>query len=188
MSGSGKKRSGFVQLPPGLRGDFTTASLRSLRIFMGALALVALALFAAFAAYRYGQLEEQAQVRLQHTVNLAHEHALRVLDTNETLLRFALSLVRGEEDAAIVAQRPLLHAQLREMAQGKPQVQAIWVHGADGRPLVGSRFPAPPAHLDVSGSAHFAWHRDKLGGVAASRLVDDPQGPYFDISRGLYRG
>lgn len=187
VSGSGNKQSGFVHLPAGMRGDFTASSLRSLRIFMGALALATVALFAAFAAYRYEQLEQQAQVRLQHTVHLAHEHALRVLDTNETLLRFALSLVRDEDDARIAAQRATLHARLREMAEGKPQVQSIWVQGAHGRPLVGSRMLDPPADLDVSGRAYFGWHRDKRGGVVASGLMPGPQGAFFNISRGRYR-
>ncbi|MCC2675657.1 MAG: hypothetical protein K0R58_2604, partial [Ramlibacter sp.] len=109
------RQAGFVRVPAGLRPDTGATSLRALRIFVLASATVALLLFAAFAGYRYQQMQREAEVRLQRTLAIAHEHALRVLDTNETLLRYAMALVREEDDAAIVAQRGALHLQLKEM-------------------------------------------------------------------------
>ena len=186
MSRAASKQSGFVHLPSGLRPDSAATSLRSLRMFMGACALVALALFAAFAAYRQQQLEREAEVRLQHTLTIAHEHALRVLDTNEALLRYALALVRDDDDARVLAQAPVLQAQLREMADRKPHIQFIRVRAADGSALVDSRETAPVS-LDVGERGFFGWHRDKRGGVYVGALTREPSGASFKISRGRYR-
>jgi signal transduction histidine kinase/ActR/RegA family two-component response regulator len=182
-----KKQAGFVHMPLSLRTDLAATSLRSLRLFMLSCAGVALVLFLAFAAYRHDQMHDEAEVRLRRSLSIAHEHALRVFDTNETLLRYALALVRDDDDGRIVAQRPQLHRQLVEMAGGKPQIQSIWVQGPDGRPLVTNRFEQPPAGMDVSQRAYFQWHRANQGGVAVSGLMTAPDGRFFNISRGRYR-
>ncbi|MDB5899857.1 MAG: response regulator [Ramlibacter sp.] len=184
----GWKQSGFVHLPAGLRPDFTVTSLRSLRHFMLACAAVALLLFVTFAVYRHGQMQHEAEVRLQRTLAIAHEHALRVLDTNDTLLRYTLALVKSEDDASLIAHRDQLHRQLLEMSEGKPQVQSIWVQGADGQPLVSDRLAEPPATLDVSRLPYFQWHKDKKGhGVFVSDVMQAGAERFFNISRGRYR-
>jgi signal transduction histidine kinase len=183
----GWKQSGFVHLPAGLRPDFTATSLRSLRVFMLACVAVALLLFGTFAVYRHGQMQQEAEVRLQRTLAIAHEHALRVLDTNDTLLRYTLALAKSEDDASLVARRVPLYRQLVEMSEGKPQVQSIWVQGADGRPLVSNRFAEPPAGMDVSRLPYFQWHKDKKGGVFVSGTMEARGERFFNISRGRYR-
>ncbi|HEX2544220.1 MAG TPA: ATP-binding protein [Ramlibacter sp.] len=181
------RQSGFLHLPHGLRPDLAATSLRSLRIFMAACVAVALLLFGAFAAYRYQQMHQEAEVRLQRTLSIAHEHALRVLDTNETLLRHAMALVRDDDDGRIAAQSAVLHAQMREITAGKPQIQSIWVQGPDGRPLVSSRMAEPPADMNVANRPYFVWHREKRGGVAMSSLMRMGDERFFNISRGRYR-
>lgn len=181
------RQSGFVHLPGGLRPDVAATSLRSLHVFMAACVAVALLLFVAFAAYRYGQLEDEAEVRLQRTLAIAHEHALRVLDTNETLLRHALAMVQEDDDTRVLARRATLHGQLREMASGKPQIQSIGVQGPDGKPLVSTRLADPPGAINVSDRAYFRWHRDHKGGVAASSVMNVAGERFFNISRGRYR-
>jgi signal transduction histidine kinase/ActR/RegA family two-component response regulator len=181
------KQTGFVHLPAGLRADLTATSLRSLRIFMLACVLVAIVLFAAFAASRYRQMQQEAEVRLQRTLAIAHEHALRVLDTNDALLRHTLALVRGEDDAQVAAQRVALHQQLVEMAAGKPQIQSIWVQGPDGKALATNRFAEPPTHTNVADRPYFAWHQQKKGGVFVSGVMSAGGERFFNISRGRYR-
>jgi signal transduction histidine kinase/ActR/RegA family two-component response regulator len=181
------KQTGFVHLPAGLRRDLTATSLRSLRLFLLACVVVAIVLFGAFAAHRYQQMQREAEVRLHRTLAIAHEHALRVLDTNDALLRHTLALVRDENDAQVLAQRPLLHQQLREMAAGKPQIQSIWVQGPDGRPLVTNRVLVPPANLDVSDRPYFLWHKQNKGGVFVSGSMEAQGERFFNISRGRYR-
>jgi signal transduction histidine kinase/BarA-like signal transduction histidine kinase len=184
---TGRKQSGFVHLPAGLRADIAVHSLRSLRIFMLACVAVALLLFVAFAGYRHGQMRQEAEVRLQRTLAIAHEHALRVLDTNDTVLRYTLALAKTDDDARLLAQREQLQGQLAEMTEGKPQIQSIWVQGPDGRPLVGNRVLQPPATMNVSDRPYFQWHQAKKGGVFISGVMNGPGERFFNISRGRYR-
>jgi hypothetical protein len=165
------RQTGFVHLPAILRPDAALSGLRSLRVFMLSCVAVALLLFTAFAWYRHGQMHDQAQVRLQRTLAIAHEHALRVLDTKDTLLRYTLALVNDDDDSRVLVGRAALHRQLLEMSQGKPQIQSICVQGADGKPLVSNRSPEPPATFDISDRPYFAWHKDKRGGVFPSGVM-----------------
>ena len=179
--------AGLLQVPARLKADVGATSLRALRIFVLACAGVALLLFIAFAGYRYQQMQREAEVRMQRTLAIAHEHALRLLDTNETLLRYALALVREDDDSRVLAQRQAIHAQLREMAARQPHIQSIWVRGPDGKPLVSNRSAEPAQDADVSDRPYFAWHRDKRGGVFISGVMEAPGSRFFNISRGRYR-
>ncbi len=161
--------------------------LRSMRRFMVATALVAIGLFAAFAAYRHQQLHEQATVRLERALAISHEHALRVLDTNDTLALHVLSLLGSDSETALRQREGELHRRLADLQRNKTQVQSIWAVGADGLPIATSRFAQAPRDRDIGGMAYFQWHRDKRGGVFASAVMQDPAGgKFFNISRGRY--
>lgn len=164
--------------------------LGGLRALMVASALGTLLLFAGYAAYRLDQMHDNAQVRLERSLRIAHEHALRVLDTNETLLRHALSLAQGEDDAALRARGAQLQAQLAELARNKPQVQSIWIHGADGRPIATDRFAQPPPSLDISGREYFKRLQGDKGGLAVSEVfVGEVTGErLFNLSRARQHG
>jgi signal transduction histidine kinase/ActR/RegA family two-component response regulator len=186
MQSVSSKQAGFVGARTEKRTD-VAGSLRSLRLFMLACAGVALLLFLAFAAYRHQQMRTEAEVRLERSLSIAHEHALRVLDTNDTLLRHVLDMTGVEDDAALRRRAGALHESLAAMAHNKPQVQSIWVQGADGRPVATSRFAEPPASMDVSGRPYFQWHRDKRGGMFLSGVMSGARGGrFFNISRGRY--
>ncbi|HSV48541.1 MAG TPA: ATP-binding protein, partial [Ramlibacter sp.] len=127
-------------------------SVAALRLLMLLAVAVPLLAFAGFAAYRHQQMRDESELRLDRALRVAHEHALRVFDTNETLLGHVLDLVGTNDDAGVLGRREQLHRQLVELSHNKPQLRAIRVFGADGVPLVSSRSsPAaqaagPPDH------------------------------------------
>jgi signal transduction histidine kinase len=170
--------------------DIAATGLRSLRILMVACIAVAVLLFAAFAAWRHQQMHAEAEIRLERSLRIAHEHALRVLDTNETLLRHVLASIEGEDDAALLSQQATLHRQLADLTANRPQIQSIWIQGADGRPLATSRFAQPPRDQSVAHREYFKWHQAKRGGVYASSVMTGKTTGerFFNISRGRYRG
>lgn len=162
--------------------------LRSLRVFIVSCALAAIGLFAAFAAYRNGQLHDEAEVRLTRALAIAHEHALRVLETDDTLLQNVLLTVRNVPPDGIRERSAELHSLMQQMHRDRQQhVQSIWLVGPDGRPQASSRHAQPPAGRDISGLPYFQWHRAHGGGVFASGAMKEPDGlPVFNISRGRY--
>ncbi|HZY17693.1 MAG TPA: ATP-binding protein [Ramlibacter sp.] len=165
------------------------ASLAWLRLLVVLGAAVPALVFALVAAYRLHAAEEEAQDRVRRTLRVAHEHALKVFDTNETLLRRVLDLVGSDDDEAIRANEAVLHRQLARMAAGKPQIQAIWVHGPDARALVGNRFLPVRRDVDIAERPSFRHHQAGKGGVYLSetqvgRVTRDT---FFDLSIGRYR-
>ena len=111
-------------------------SLRSLRVLKVLCVTVPLVIFTAFAAYRHHQIHREAEIRLDRALRVAHEHALRVLDTNETMLGHIVELVQGNDDAALRSRHDALQTQLGNLIRNKPQIRAVWIIDAQGRPLL----------------------------------------------------
>lgn len=167
----------------------SSATLGSLRLLLVLCVLIPAVVFALFAAYRWHAAHEEATARVNRLVGVAQEHALKVLDNNETLLGRVLDLVSTDDDAALRAGEEALHQQLAAMAANKEQIQSIWVWGPDGRPLAGNRFHPVPADLDVSDREFFRWHRAGNGGLYFTEpLVGKAtRDPFFDMSVGRQR-
>lgn len=167
----------------------SSATLGSLRLLLVLCVAIPAVVFGLFAAYRWHAAHETATRRVERLVGVAHEHALKVLDNNETLLGRVLEMVSNDDDGTVRAAEAALHEQLAAMAADKEQIQSIWVWGADGRPLAGNRFHPLPADLDVSDREFFRWHREKRGGLYFTEpLVGKAtRDPFFDMSVGRYR-
>ncbi|MDP3412943.1 MAG: hypothetical protein Q8S16_07065, partial [Polaromonas sp.] len=143
----------------------TANPLLSLRV-LGLLFLVLpLLVYGVVGAYRYQQIRAETELRLDRSLRIALEHALKVLDTSEITLTRVLDALGDEEDAAIRGRESLLHRQLLAFSAGKPQMDSIWVQASDGRPLVTDRlYPAPPG-LAVGDRDYFQWHQQNRGGA-----------------------
>ncbi|HYW57137.1 MAG TPA: ATP-binding protein [Polaromonas sp.] len=140
---------------PGKALRTTVQSLQRLALFSVALPLVVLATFATF---RYYQLVEVAELRVNRSLRVAHEHALKVLDGAESVQARILDLVDAESPAELEKQKDELHARLVELLKEKPQVQSAWIIGSDGVPLASSRIhPLPP--LNFADRAYFRFHQ-----------------------------
>ncbi|MGE4241183.1 ATP-binding protein [Ramlibacter sp.] len=186
-TGSSASAAAAPSLPAPERG--MARGLWTLRLFIVLCVAVALLLFGAFAVYRWQQMLEEAEVRLVRSLSIAHEHALRVLDTNEILARHVLDLVRDDDDARLLQRQDALHLQLVELARNKPQVESIWVTDAQGGTVATNRFAKPPEGRNVADRPYFQWHRDKKGGVFVSAAMKGtaPGDRFFNLSRGRYR-
>ncbi|MEJ7686581.1 MAG: ATP-binding protein [Variovorax sp.] len=162
------------------------SSLRVLTILCIALPLIA---FAAVGTYRYRQIRAETELRLDRALRIAHEHALKVLDTNETLLARVTDALGTDDAAAIKKREAVLHEQFRAMAFNKPQIQSVWAWDVDGRALASDRYFPVPADLDVSQRGYFVWHRDQGRGMYVSEpLLAQANGElFFNMSRGRYR-
>ncbi|HYD74435.1 hybrid sensor histidine kinase/response regulator [Ramlibacter sp.] len=158
------------------------AGLQALRWLPWLCLLLPLLAYASVGLYRYQQLSEETEVRLDRALRIATEHALRVMDTTESLLARVVDISAGASDR-IERQEAGIHALLGELAKNKPQLQNILVFGPHGRPLVTSRFSPAPG-VDVSDRDYFRWHAEGRGGVYISRpLVSRTTGEsFFDVS------
>ncbi len=138
------------------------AALRWIVLLAAAVPLLA---FVGIGTWQLRVRTDEAYARLERVTRVAAEHATRVFETNEMLLRRVVDLLGDDDDARIAAREPALHARLRAMTAELPQVQSVWVHDATGHPLVSNRFHPAPRGLDVSDREFFVQHRERRGGL-----------------------
>ncbi|RZJ16210.1 MAG: hybrid sensor histidine kinase/response regulator, partial [Haliea sp.] len=145
----------------------TLASLRNLAILC---VVVPLAVYAAVGVFRYQQIRGESEVRVARTLRIAHEHALKVLDTTEALHGRILDAVQRADTGDLRQREQSVHNFLAAMAKDKPQIQSIWIIGGDGRPVATSRFfPAPG--LNFSDRDYFKFHQQGTGKRYVSGLL-----------------
>ncbi|MGJ5076747.1 ATP-binding protein [Bradyrhizobium oligotrophicum] len=161
-------------------------SLTMLRWMMVASLALPVALFVIAAYVSHGTTYEEADREISRSLEIVHEHALKVFETIERSLSEIDEVVRDLSDADIKAREQALHARLRQLSDALPQMKSAWVFDANGRPLVNSMiYPAPDmTFLDRD---YFSAHvKDSIGTFIGARLTPRPpyQGaPFFSISR-----
>jgi two-component system NtrC family sensor kinase len=150
------------------------------------LALLAPALFFLLvAAHTYREEFAAARATLDGATRVAQEHALKLFDTNEMLLQRMLDMLGDTSDEQLLARGEELHKSLRRMTASLPQVQGVYVTGADGRMVASDRVYPPPRHIDYSDREYFIAHRTgDHGAFVSAQLVSRSTGEaFFDISR-----
>jgi signal transduction histidine kinase/ActR/RegA family two-component response regulator len=161
-------------------------ALSRLRAVIALAILLPTVAFAVVATYLYHQEFDDARLRLDRGARIAQEHALKLFETNEMLLQRMLDLVGTMSDAEVLAHGEEVHHRLRRMAADLPQVQGLFIHGADSRSLGNSRVQPPPRQIDYSDRQWYQAHRSGAGSgvfitdVIISRATGEPA---FDISR-----
>ncbi|MBL8286812.1 MAG: response regulator [Rubrivivax sp.] len=146
--------------------------------------LVPTLLFTAAALALRAQELEQARSQIDGAVAIAAEHASKVFEVNAALLGRLADALGNDSDEALRAREESLHRQMQHMAEGLPQLQGLFVLGADGR-LVATNvaFPAP-RNIDFTDRPFYRHHR--IGGVqpfVSDVLTSRTTGEtFFDLS------
>ncbi len=146
-----------------------------------ALVLPAL-LFAAIAWYDHDRVLAEAMAEAQRTTATLREHALKVLETHELLIRQVDRRVRGLDWEAIRASS--LEQELREIHENHPQIAEIGLADAEGWLRISS-VPVPSAGVSVSHRSYWAAQRKQDAGTYISRpfLPIGGSVPGFGLSR-----
>ncbi|WP_128971426.1 hybrid sensor histidine kinase/response regulator [Bradyrhizobium tropiciagri] len=151
-------------------------SLKLLQWMMAASLALPLALFLFASAMSRISNSEAADQEIQRTLDVTHEHALKVFETIDRSLGEVTEVVRGMSDAEIVAREKSLHERLRKVAEALPQVKSIWIFDASGHALVNSLVePAPD--IDFSDRDYFRIHAERDIGTYIGEVLT-PRPPY----------
>ncbi|WP_143201685.1 hybrid sensor histidine kinase/response regulator [Bradyrhizobium sp. NAS96.2] len=151
-------------------------SLKLLQWMMAASLALPLALFLFASAMSRISTSEAADQEIQRTLDVTHEHALKVFETIDRSLAEVTEVVRGMSDAEIVAREKSLHERLRQVAETLPQVKSIWIFDASGHALVNSLVePAPD--IDFSDRDYFRIHAERDIGTYIGEVLT-PRPPY----------
>jgi len=173
------------------------SAIRLLRLAMLAAIVLPLILFAVLAVMNYRYTQSVNDQRVERTINILNEHALKVFETVERSIAETNEIIRGMSDADIRANGERLHQRLRAMVASLPQLKSLWIFDASGRALVNSlAYPAPD--VDFSDRDYFRAHIEKDSGPFIGQVLRPrdpyPGGDFFSISRrrpsadGSFRG
>ena len=141
-----------------------------------------LLLFAAVVVHTRKQAVVETQRGVERLARTAHEHALKVFETNELLQARVEDLVGGLGNEEIGRRAGALQAALSRMTAGLPQVHAVWLVDATGRRLAGSRSAPAQADTPLHAELHDADGATPV--VFAHARRDTPAGElFFEVSR-----
>src|SRR3954468_3564210 len=153
---------------------------------MAASLALPIALFAIAASISYTSTKAIADREIERTLDVAHEHALKVFETIDRSLAEINEVVRGMPDDIIRAREPALHRRLKQLTDSLPQLKSAWIFDAGGKSLVNSLASPPPAQ-SFADRDYFAAHVDQtIGSYIGVPLT--PRQPYqgarfFGVSR-----
>ncbi|WP_018318932.1 hybrid sensor histidine kinase/response regulator [Bradyrhizobium sp. WSM2793] len=161
-------------------------SLKLLQWMMAASLALPVALFIITSAISYTSTRDIADREIERTLDVVHEHALKVFETIDRSLAELNEVVRGLPDEVIRAREPALHRRLRRLTDSLPQLKSAWIFDADGRALVNS-LASPPPELRFVDRDYFYAHVDQtIGSFIGTALTPRPpyQGArFFGMSR-----
>ena len=161
-------------------------SLRLLQWMMAASLALPIALFAIASVISYGSTRDIVDREIERTLDVAHEHALKVFETIDRSLAELYEVVRGRSDEDIRAREPALHLRLKQLSDSLPQLKSVWIFDAQGKPLVNSIVARAP-QMSFADRDYFNAHVDQaIGTFIGAPLTPRPpyQGArFFGVSR-----
>ncbi len=146
--------------------------------------LVPLVAFAAVAGLLYRQAVADAEQVVAGASRVAQEHGLKLFETNAMLLQRMLDLLGDSSEAQVLANGAEVHARLKAIAQGLPQVAGLVYMGSDARVVVNSIAHPPARDIDYSDREYVRAHRLPGSGVfVTEQLISRiTRAPFFDMS------
>src|SRR6476469_1758923 len=163
------------------------SAIRLLQLMMVASVVLPLVLFAFAAWLNYRHELTVADDRIERSLDILHEHTLKVFQTVERAIAEVDEIVRGMPDDAVRQNQARLHDRLKQIVDALPQLRAIFLIGRDGRPIVSSQLAQVPADFNVGDRDFFkAQAAGHAGTYVSDVLTPRLTGfgtPFFVLSR-----
>jgi two-component system, NtrC family, sensor kinase len=165
------------------------SAVRLLKLMMVASLVLPAALYAYALWVSYRDIHAVADERIERSLDVQQEQALKVFETVERTFAEVNEVVRGLSDEEMRDQQPALHTRLERISGVMPQLQAIVLIGRDGRPLASSALAAVKTDVNFADRDYFQAQVDHDAGTYVSEM-HTPQLPgigsdFFDLSRRL---
>jgi two-component system, NtrC family, sensor kinase len=162
------------------------AAIRMLKVLLAASLLLPLALFAYAASLSYRSTFKAADERIDRSLEILHEHALKVFQSVEFTTVAVEDMIRDLSDAEIKRNEQDLHLRLKKLEDALEVVESIWVIGRTGEALVTSFTYPLPAAMSLADRDYFRAHLPTdvgsyVGEIVMPRLGDGQ--PFFSLSR-----
>jgi two-component system NtrC family sensor kinase len=163
------------------------SAIRLLQLMMVASVVLPLVLFAFAAWLNYHHELSVADDRIERSLDIIHEHTLKVFQTIERTIAEVNEIVRGMPDEEIRQEQPRLHERIKRIVDALPQLRAIFLIDRNGQPLLSSQFVQVPGNLRSRERSFFNAHIDSDVGIYVSEVVEPRLAafgsPFFVLSR-----
>jgi two-component system NtrC family sensor kinase len=163
------------------------SAIRLLKLMMVASVVLPLVLFGFASWLNYRHVNAVADERIERSLDILHEHALKVFQTVERTIAEVEEVLRGMPDAAIAGDQQRLHFRLKQIVEAVPQLQGIAVLDRNGHALASSLLPSVPADATASDRDYFKAHAEGVAGTIVSGLLEPRWGAlrtrFFVLSR-----
>lgn len=119
---------------------------------------VPLFIFALFGITQFADSQQEAELRVNRSLRVAHEHASKVISGAEELEDRLHDLVQGKTNDELRADQAKLHAIMAEKVRDQPQLLATWIIDADGRAIATSRYPNVDPNMSLLDRDYLQYH------------------------------
>src|SRR5262245_35833530 len=161
------------------------SAIRLLQLMMVASVVLPALLFGLASWLNYRHTNDVADERIERSLDILHEHALKVFETVERAIAEVDEVLRGLSDAEIRAQEERLHLRLRQIVAAMPQLQAIVVIDRNGRRLVASLVYPVHNELNLADRSYFRAHLKRSTETQVGTFVSEVLAPR-NPTRGTY--
>ena len=146
------------------------AAIRLLKLMMVASVVLPAVLFVFAASVNYRNIKAATDDRIDRSLDILHEHALKVLQTVERTFAEIDEIVRDMSDDDIRRSEARLHFRLERIVKALPQLQGIVIIDRNGHPLVSANTLPVPGDLDFSDRDYFRAQKNGGAGTYVSSI------------------
>ncbi len=136
----------------------------ALHALLAASVVLPLLILSVVAWHDYGTTVARASERVDRTSRIAREHALKVFETNDMILRRVQDLIGTDRDDALLARKDEIERKLAAIAAGVPQLRSISIWSAEGHPIASSRPQVVRSDVSIADRDYFR----------AAQMQDEP--------------
>src|SRR5580704_4681155 len=163
------------------------SAVRLLQLMMIASVVLPAVLFAWASWLAYRHEYAIADERIERSLDILHEHTLKVFQTVERSIAEVDEIVRDMPDEGVRSDQPRLHERLQRIVAALPQLRAIFLVDRNGQPLVSSQFTQVPTDFNVRDRGFFEVHGTGHAGTYVSDVISPRltafDTPFFVLSR-----
>ncbi len=162
-----------------------SAALRLLYLAIAGTIVLPLVLFAYASFVDYRAAQKTADERIERSLDVVHEHALKVFEAVDLAFLQVAQMFEGVADERIRAEERAYHDKLERISDTSTEIYSILLLDREGHPVVSSKVYPVPRELKATDRDYFQAHvgrdvRAYVGEIVTSRAAGDE---FFTVSR-----
>ena len=159
--------------------------VRSIKSIMAGTLVVPAVIFC-FAAWQHRtRIQEIADERIAHSLDISQEHAQSVFGTVDVLLSSVDAIASSRTDESLRPDEAELHKRMSKLIEGVPDIRSVWLFALTGKPIATSLVFPVPQTLNNADRDYFVAQRDPNQGLYVGQVLLPRIGsePFFSVSK-----